>query len=107
MRVKRQTVLRLFVSSRPIGKSFRELTTCFWHSGASLIGCVLKTFLSKCAGVEIHSFRSHIRDHFVLEWKSTLKLVESTLKIVESTLKIVESTLKRVIQTNTLEWIPL
>ena len=31
----------------------------------------------KCAGVEIHSFRSHIRDHFVLEWKSTLKILES------------------------------
>ena len=28
----------------------------------------------------IHSFRSHIRDHFVLEWKSTLKIVESTPK---------------------------
>ena len=37
----------------------------------------------------------HIRDHFVLEWKSTLKIVESTLKIVESTLK-------RVIQTTIL-----
>ena len=36
--------------------------------------------LCKCAGAEIHSFRSHIRDHFVLDWKSTLKLVESTLK---------------------------
>ena len=24
----------------------------------------------------IHSFRSHIREHFVLEWKSTLKLVD-------------------------------
>ena len=29
--------------------------------------------LSKCTWVEIHSFRSHIRDHFVLELKSTLK----------------------------------
>ena len=52
----------------------------------------------KCAGVEIHSFRSQIRDHFVLEWKSTLKIVESTFKLVESTLK-------RVIQTITLEWV--
>ena len=43
----------------------------------------------KCAGGEIHSFRSHIGDHFILERK------------------IVESTLKRVIQPNTLEWIPL
>ena len=34
-------------------------------------------------GVEIHSFRSHIRDHFVQEWKSTLKIVhESTLNRV-------------------------
>ena len=42
--------------------------------------------LSKCAGVEIHSFRSHIliMDHFVLEWKSTLKTVESTLKECDS-----------------------
>ena len=49
--------------------------------------------LSKFAGVEIHSFRSHIRDHFVLAWKSTLKIVESNLK--------------RVIQTTTLEWITI
>ena len=56
--------------------------------------------LSKCAGVETLSFRSHIRDYFVLEWKSTLKTVESTLKIVESTPR-------RVIQTTILEWIPL
>ena len=53
--------------------------------------------LSKWAGVK-STLRSHIRDHFVLEWKSMLKVVESTLKIVESTLN-------RVIQT-TLEWIP-
>ena len=33
----------------------------------------------------MHSFG--IRDHVVLEWKSTLNLVESTLKIVESTIK--------------------
>ena len=50
-------------------------------------------YLYKCAGVEIHSFRSHIRDHFVLEWKSTLKIVESALK--------------RVIQTTPLEYMPL
>ena len=36
--------------------------------------------LSKCARAEIHSVMSHIRIHFVLEWKSTLKLVESILK---------------------------
>ena len=40
-----------------------------------------KIILSKCAGVEIHSFRNHNMDHFVLELKSTLniKIVESTL----------------------------
>ena len=35
--------------------------------------------LSKYTGVKIHSFWSHIRDHFILEWKSKLKIVESTL----------------------------
>ena len=28
----------------------------------------------------------HIKDHFVLEWKSTLKIVESTLERVDSTI---------------------
>ena len=41
-----------------------------------------------------------ILDHFVLEWKSALKIVESTPKIVESILN-------SVIQTATLDWIPL
>ena len=64
---------------------------CRFQTSTPLHNC--SHILSKCAGVEIHSFnRSYIRDHFVLEWKSTLKLVESTLK--------------RVIQT-TLEWIHL
>ena len=46
-------------------------------------------YLSKCAGVEIlGSHRFGVNFQF-------------------STLKIVESTLKRVIQTTTLEWIPL
>ena len=42
-----------------------------------------------------------------LEWKYTLKIMESTLKIIEFALKIIESTLKRVVQTTSLEWIPL
>ena len=38
------------------------------------------TLLMQWSGKEIHSFRSHIRDHFVLEWKFTLNIVESTPK---------------------------
>ena len=53
----------------------------------------IKSILFKCAGVDVHSFRSHIKDYFDLEWKSMLKRVESTLK--------------RMIQPTTLEWIPL
>ena len=49
--------------------------------------CHVLTCSFKCAGVEIHSFRSHIKDHIVLEWKSTLKIVESTLKrVLQSTI---------------------
>ena len=48
--------------------------------------------ISKHAGVEIHSVRSHIRDQFVLEWKTMLKIVESDFK--------------RVIHTTIWEWIP-
>ena len=59
-----------------------------WKS--TLLGIILGV---TSFGVEIHSFRNHIMDHFVLEWKSTLKIVAYTLK--------------RLIQTTTLEWIPL
>ena len=31
----------------------------------NLVSRILLGLLSKCVGVEIHSFRSHIRDHFV------------------------------------------
>ena len=48
--------------------------------------------LSKCVGVEIHSFRSHIR---------------ITSLGVEIHAQNSGSALKRVIQTTTLEWIPL
>ena len=45
----------------------------------------------------------------VQEWKSTLLgIILGSLHLEwKSMLKIVESTLKRVIQTTTLEWIPL
>ena len=52
----------------------------------------LEHALFKYTGVEIHSFGSHSRDHFVLEGKSMLKIEESTLN--------------RVIQITSLEWIP-
>ena len=60
------------------------------------------------AGVEIQSLRSHIRNHFVLEWKSTLKIVESTLKIVESTLKrVIQTGYSGVDSSIIWEWIQL
>ena len=54
--------------------------------------------LSKCTGVEIHSFRSHI----IRRQKTTI-----TSFGVEIHAQNTESTHKRVIQTTTLEWIPL
>ena len=95
--------LFLFLSDNIQNNIVEMHVHAMWH----LLLDLWHATLSKYTGVEMHSFRSHIRDHFDLEWKSTLKIVEYTLKIVEYTLKIVESTLKRVIQTITLEWIPL
>ena len=44
-------------------------------------------------GVESHSFGVILRDHFILEWKSTLEIVESNLKIA--------------IKSRLLQWIQL
>ena len=56
--------------------------------GKEIIGNSVKkslSVLSKRTGVE--STLVGVSDHFVLEWKSTLKIVESTLKVVDSTQK--------------------
>ena len=39
-------------------------------------------------------YRSNIRDHFVLEWKSTLKIGKSTLKtVIQATTLWLDSTI--------------